>query len=83
MLKGRIAVYANLCRFIRADPTAGKGDDQFIIRCETAASLKDVFKELSNMNTDEYNQFRDGQREFALNIYSPPDREKVSQLFRD
>ena len=83
MLKGRIAVYANLCRFLRADPTSNKGDDQSIIRCETATSLKDAFKELSNMSIGEYNHLRDGQREFALNIYSPPDREKASQLFGD
>ena len=83
MLKGRIAVYANLCRFLRADPISNKGDDRFIIKCETATSLKDAFKELSNMSIDEYNHLRTGQREFALKIYSPPDQEKVSQLFEE
>ena len=81
MLKGRIAVYANLGRFLRADPIANKGDDRFFIKCETAASLKVAFKKLSNMSIDEYNHLRNGQRELALNIYSPPDQEKVPQLF--
>jgi hypothetical protein len=80
MLNGRISVFVDLHDVFYLDPTENKAGTDPVMRCFSAEELKEMLKNIRRLNEDEYIAFCKKQREFALNMYAPPNTDAISKL---
>lgn len=83
MLSGRVSIFVDLHDMFYLDPTQNKGEDDAVIRCFSAEQLKEALQNLRNLTLDEYGDISGRQRNFALNIYAPPNRKQIFALLDD
>lgn len=80
MLKGRPIIYLDMHGIIKLDPFAHKGDLSAILRCHTAADLKQALNKMRMKSEAEFQSLVCDQRKLALEIFSKPRSDGIAAL---